>query len=430
MLQIKTIDDNFKVQFEKLLQRGKMDIDKVSSIVGNIIKQIRYDGNKSLIAHIKKFDKWNPSSGEDLQISTKEMKNAYDNLDNELKNALQLAYDRIKNYHEKLLPKTWMQTDETGSILGQKITPVERAGLYIPGGKAAYPSSLLMNVIPAIVAGVEEIIVCTPAPNNELNTLLLAAMHLCGINKAYKVGGASAIAAMAYGTQNIPKADVITGPGNIFVATAKKLVYGEVNIDMIAGPSEIGILADKSADAKFLAIDLLSQAEHDEMASSILITTDEKLANRVQEEIEIWLKKLNREKIARTSIQNRGAIIITKDISEAINLMNEIAPEHLEIMCENAMEILPKIKHAGAIFLGSYTPEPIGDYIAGPNHTLPTGGTAKFYSPLSVDNFIKKSSIISMSKAGINEIGKECALLAKTEGLGAHAASVLQRIDN
>ena len=322
-----------------------------------------------------------------------------------------------------------MQEDETGSILGQKISAVQRAGLYIPGGKAAYPSSLLMNAIPAIVAGVEEIVVCTPALNNELNSLLLAAMHLCGIKKAYKIGGASAIAAMAYGTQTMPKVDVITGPGNIFVATAKKLVYGEVNIDMIAGPSEIGILSDSSADAKLLAIDLLSQAEHDEMASSILITTDEKLAKRTQEEIEKWLKTLSREKIARTSIENRGAIIITKDMDEAVNLMNDIAPEHLEVMCENAIEYLPKIKHAGAIFLGSYTPEPIGDYIAGPNHTLPTGGTARFYSPLGVDNFIKKSSIISMSKKGVAMIAKECSLLAQTEGLGAHAASVMQRLN-
>jgi histidinol dehydrogenase len=321
-----------------------------------------------------------------------------------------------------------MQEDETGSILGQKITPVDRAGLYIPGGKAAYPSSLLMNAIPAIVAGVEEIVVCTPAPDSELNSLLLGALHLCGIKKAYKIGGASAIAAMAYGTQSIPKVDVITGPGNIFVATAKKLVYGEVNIDMIAGPSEIGVLADSSADAKLLAIDLLSQAEHDEMASSILITTDEALAKKTKEEIEVWLKTLNRQKIARASIEKRGAVIITKDMDEAVKLMNEIAPEHLEIVCQDAFVYLPKIKHAGAIFLGSYTPEPIGDYIAGPNHTLPTGGTAKFYSPLGVDNFIKKSSIISMSKEGIKNIGKECALLAQTEGLGAHAASVLQRL--
>ncbi len=428
MLQIKTTDKHFKETFDKLLQRGKMDIENVSKIVNSIIDEIRKDGNSAVKKHVEKFDKWQVKDDKDLEISTDDMKKAYSFLSKELKDALNLAYNRIKYYHEKLMPKTWMEEDNTGSILGQKITAIDKAGLYIPGGKAAYPSSLLMNAIPAIVAGVEEIIVCTPAPNNELNSLLLAAMHLCRIKKAYKIGGASAIAAMAYGTDTIPKVDVITGPGNIFVATAKKLVYAEVNIDMIAGPSEIGILADDSADAKLLAIDLLSQAEHDEMASSILITTDENLANSVEVEIEKWLPTLGREKIARTSIENRGALIIAKDMDEAIKLMNEIAPEHLEVVCENAMEILPKIKHAGAIFLGSYTPEPIGDYIAGPNHTLPTGGTAKFYSPLSVDNFIKKSSIISMSKTGIEEIGKECALLAKTEGLGAHAASVLERL--
>ena len=429
MLSIKTTDKNFTQEFDKLLQRGKMDIDNVSKIVQTIIDEIKVEGNQAVKNQINRFDGWNPQEDRDLEIATKDMEESYNLLSKDLKDALNLAYNRIKNYHQKLLPKTWMQEDETGSILGQKISAVQRAGLYIPGGKAAYPSSLLMNAIPAIVAGVEEIVVCTPALNNELNSLLLAAMHLCGIKKAYKIGGASAISAMAYGTQTMPKVDVITGPGNIFVATAKKLVYGEVNIDMIAGPSEIGILADSSADAKLLAIDLLSQAEHDEMASSILITTDEKLAKRTQEEIEKWLKTLSREKIARTSIENRGAIIITKDMDEAVNLMNDIAPEHLEVMCENAIEYLPKIKHAGAIFLGSYTPEPIGDYIAGPNHTLPTGGTARFYSPLGVDNFIKKSSIISMSKKGVAMIAKECSLLAQTEGLGAHAASVMQRLN-
>ncbi len=428
MLNIKTTDKNFAKEFDKLLQRGKMDIENVSKIVQTIIDEIKTDGNIAVKKQIQKFDRWSPKEDKDLEISTEDMEKSYNLLSKDLKDALNLAYDRIKNYHQKLLPKTWMQEDETGSILGQKISAVQRAGLYIPGGKAAYPSSLLMNAIPAIVAGVEEIVVCTPAPNDELNSLLLAAMHLCGIKKAYKIGGASAIAAMAYGTQTLPKVDVITGPGNIFVATAKKLVYGEVNIDMIAGPSEIGVLADESADAKLLAIDLLSQAEHDEMASSILITTDANLASNVEKEIENWLKTLDREKIARISIENRGAIIIARDMDEAIDLMNDIAPEHLEVVCKNAMDFLPKIKHAGAIFLGSYTPEPIGDYIAGPNHTLPTGGTARFYSPLSVDNFIKKSSIISMSEKGIKQIGKECALLAQTEGLGAHASSVLERL--
>jgi len=318
--------------------------------------------------------------------------------------------------------------EKNGTILGQKVTPVDRAGLYIPGGKAVYPSSLLMNAIPAVVAGVEEIIVCTPTPNGEINSLLLSAMHICNITKAFRVGGASAIGAMAYGTQTIPKVDVITGPGNIFVATAKKLVYGDVNIDMIAGPSEIGVIADSSADASHIAIDLLSQAEHDQMASSILITTSQKLADEVLEYIEKFLKELPREEIARASIENRGAIIIVNSLSEAVELMNEIAPEHLEIVTKEPMELLAYIKHAGAIFLGRYTPEAVGDYMAGPNHTLPTGGTAKFYSPLSVEHFLKKSSIISMSRKGLEEIGRECAVIADIEGLHAHKKSVTMRL--
>jgi len=428
MKQINTKDKNFKQDFKELLKRGHMDMDNVSKIVLNIISEIKKDGNDALKSHIEKFDMWTPSSDKDLEISCESMEKAYDELDEKLKNALQLAYDRIKSYHQKQKPNSWLDFEDNGNVLGQKVTPVDKAGLYIPGGKAAYPSSLLMNAIPAIVAGVKEIIVCTPAPANELNSLLLAAMHLCGIKKAYKVGGASAISAMAYGTQTISKVDVITGPGNIFVATAKKLVFGEVNIDMIAGPSEIGILADESADTNFLAIDLLSQAEHDEMASSILITPSQRIADETSKKVYEWLEKLDRKKIAMSSIKDRGAIIVTKDLDEALDLMNEIAPEHLEVMTEHPFDLLPRIKHAGAIFMGRYTPEPIGDYIAGPNHTLPTGGTAKFYSPLGVENFLKKSSIISMSKEGIKEIGKECALLAKTEGLGAHEASVLERL--
>ncbi len=278
------------------------------------------------------------------------------------------------------------------------------------------------------MAGVEEIVVTTPTPDNEINELLLAACHLCGIEKVYKVGGASAIAALAFGTETIPKVDVITGPGNIFVATAKKLVYGEVNIDMIAGPSEIGIIADESANPRYVAIDLLSQAEHDEMASSILITTSKELAQNVDKEVEAFLQQLKRKEIAQKSIQERGAIIVTECMSEAIDLMNEIAPEHLEIMTKNPFELLPKIKNAGAIFLGEHTPEPIGDYIAGPNHTLPTGGTAKFYSPLSVEHFLKKSSVISFSCQAMRNIGEAAAILAHTEGLEAHAKSIEERL--
>lgn len=427
---INTKNSNFKSEFETILQRAKSDIKGVSKIVENIIDEIVEEGNEALKRHIEKFDKWQVKNDDDLLISQEDMKKAYDNLDLNLKNSLHMAFDRIKNYHEKQLPKSWIDFEDNGTILGQKVTPVDKAGLYIPGGKAAYPSSLLMNAIPALVAKVKEIVVCTPTPNNEVNELLLAACYLCKVSKVYKVGGASAIAAMAYGTKTIPKVDVITGPGNIFVATAKKMVFGEVNIDMIAGPSEIGILADKSANPRYAAFDLLSQAEHDEMASSIMITTDENLAKNVSLEVSSILENLTRKEIAKKSIDERGAIIVASDISEAIELMNEIAPEHLEVMTKNPFELLPYIKHAGAIFLGENTPEPIGDYIAGPNHTLPTGSTAKFYSPLNVENFLKKSSIISFSKNAINELGEACALLADTEGLDAHAKSVRVRLEN
>jgi len=421
-------DDTFEANFNALLERGKMDIEGVTNIVSALLKEIQTEGNTALKAQIAKFDRWEPKEDAELLVSTDDMAKAYANIDEKLRDALHLAYDRIESYHQKLMPKTWMDTEENGTILGQKVTAVDRAGLYIPGGKAAYPSSLLMNVIPAQVAGVEEIVICTPAPDNELNELLLAACHLCKVTQVYRVGGASAIGAMAYGTETIPKVDVITGPGNIFVATAKKLVYGEVNIDMIAGPSEIGILADETAREDYIAIDLLSQAEHDEMASSILITTDGELANKVSDKVEEFLSTLSREEIARKSIEERGAIIVAASMEEAIDLMNNIAPEHLEVVTKDPMSLLDSIKHAGAIFLGENTPEPIGDYVAGPNHTLPTGGTAKFYSPLSVDNFLKKSSIISMSKQGMKEIGEQCALIANTEGLTAHEESVRIRL--
>ena len=427
---INTKDVNFKSEFDGILARAKSDIKGVSTIVMNIIEEIVQEGNTALKRHIQKFDKWEVKSDEDLMINPDDMKKAYDNIDEKLRDALHIAYNRIKTYHEKQLPKSWIDFESNGTILGQKVTPVDRAGLYIPGGKAAYPSSLLMNAIPAIVAGVKEIVVCTPTPENEVNELLLAACHLCGITKAYKVGGASAIAAMAYGKQTIPKVDVITGPGNIFVATAKKLVFGEVNIDMIAGPSEIGILADGDAKANYIAIDLLSQAEHDEMASSILITTCEDLAKNTSKEVDNFLANLSRYEIAKKSIDERGVIIVASNMEEAVELMNKIAPEHLEVMTKNPFELLPFIKHAGAIFLGENTPEPIGDYIAGPNHTLPTGGTARFYSPLNVENFLKKSSIISFSRKAINDLGEPCALLADTEGLTAHAKSVRVRLED
>ncbi|WP_086276310.1 histidinol dehydrogenase [Campylobacter vicugnae] len=413
---------NFKDEFSLLVDRSNIDMQSVMPIVNGIINDIKERGDAALNEQIAKFDKWEVNGN--LAITNGEMKAAYDNLDDKLRNALKLAYERIKAYHEKQVEKSWIDFEPSGAILGQKVTPVDRAGLYIPGGKAAYPSSLIMNAVPAIVAGVKEIVVCTPAVGGEVNSLLLAAMHLLGIKTAYKVGGASAVAAMAYGTQTIKKVDVITGPGNIFVATAKKMVYGDVNIDMIAGPSEIGVIADESANPTHIAIDLLSQAEHDEIASSFLITFSAEFANKVNDEIQRLLPNLKRYEIAKASIDNKAAIIVARDIDECIELMNALAVEHLEIATDNAYEYLPRIKHAGAIFLGHYTPEAIGDYLAGPNHTLPTGGSARFFSPLSVSNFIKKSSIISMNKRAIDEIGSACMALADAEGLEAHKLSV------
>lgn len=417
---------NFKDEFRALVDRSNIDMQSVMPIVNGIINDIKERGDAALNEQIAKFDKWEVNGN--LAITTDEMKATYDNLDDKLRNALKLAYERIKAYHEKQVEKSWIDFEPSGAILGQKVTPVDRAGLYIPGGKAAYPSSLIMNAVPAIVAGVKEIVVCTPAVGGEVNSLLLAAMHLLGIKTAYKVGGASAVAAMAYGTQTIKKVDVITGPGNIFVATAKKMVYGDVNIDMIAGPSEIGVIADESANPTHIAIDLLSQAEHDEIASSFLITFSAEFANKVNDEIQRLLPNLKRYEIAKASIDNKAAIIVACNIDECIELMNALAVEHLEIATDNAYEYLPRIKHAGAIFLGHYTPEAIGDYLAGPNHTLPTGGSARFFSPLSVSNFVKKSSIISMNKRAIDEIGSACMALADAEGLEAHKLSVKFRM--
>ena len=427
---LNTSDSAFRTDFEAILNRGNMDLENASRIVSELLNDIRKNGISAVLAHIAKFDKWNPKNLEDIKFNPKDMENAYNGLSADLKDALNLAYRRIYDFHTKQKQNSWLEYESDGTMLGVKITPIARAGLYIPGGKATYPSSLLMNAIPALVAGVGEIAVCSPTPQGESNQMLLAAMHICGIKEAYKVGGASAIGLMAYGCakSGIAKADTITGPGNIFVACAKKLVFGDVNIDMIAGPSEIGIIADSGANPAYLALDLLSQAEHDEMASAILITNDKNLASAVSAEIKRILSTLKRREITQKSIDNRAAIIITRSLGESIALMNEIAPEHLEIATKNPHDLLPFIKNAGAIFLGTYTPEAIGDYIAGPNHTLPTGGSARFFSPLSVEHFVKKSSIISFSPNAMREIGDKCAILAQSEGLEAHQKSVEIRL--
>ena len=425
---IESGDINFKTFFKELNEIASLDNEAIVSKTKEIIGEIKSDKDEALKRHISMFDRWEPKSIQDIEIPKDSLKEAYENLDDNLREALVLAKERIQKYHQKQLPKSWIDFEENGSMLGVKITPVFRAGLYIPGGKASYPSSMLMNAIPAKVAGVKEVVACVPAPNNEINPLVLAAAFICDVDMVFKVGGASAIAAFAFGTNLIPKCDVVSGPGNIFVATAKKLLFGEVNIDMIAGPSEIGIIADCSADANLIATDLLSQAEHDELARAILITDDKELAQNVVKEIEKEIEVLPRKEIAKASISNRSAIIIASSIEEAINLMNKIAPEHLEIITKNPYSLLPLIQNAGAIFLGNNSPEAIGDYIAGPNHTLPTSSTARFFSPLGVENFLKRSSIISISNKGLLEIGEAATLLAKTEGLDAHRLSIEKRL--
>jgi len=426
----KSSEKDFKNKFQKLLNRGRMDIERVEPVVKSILFDIKKRGDRAVMEQVAKFDRWTPAHPSQLQITPDEMEEGYRQLPSRLKKALKIAYARIEEFHRHQLPKSWLTFEANGTILGQKVTAVKRAGIYVPGGKAFYPSSLLMNVIPAIVAGVEEVVVTTPVVENCPNQLLLGALYLCGAPKTFKIGGAGAIGAMAYGTESIPKVDVISGPGNIFVATAKKLVYGEVNIDMIAGPSEIGIIADETANPVYLAIDLLSQGEHDEMASAILITTSEQVAQETISEVYRILPTLSRRAIASKSIEERGAVIVVPSLTEGVELMNRLAPEHLEIVTADPFSLLPKIRNAGAIFLGENTPEPIGDYIAGPNHTLPTGGTARFFSPLSVELFLKKSSIIHFSRAGIWELGESTALLAEAEGLTAHKRSVLARLNN
>lgn len=440
-------DETFEIDFNNILERANIDIDSIIPHVFQTLQDIKARGEKTILELVRKYDSWNPTTFNDLKITEEDTFNAYKNLSAKTKDSLQIAYDRIYKFHSMNIQKGFLYHDEYGSMLGQNVLPVSRAGIYIPGGKAFYPSSLLMNAIPAKVAGVKEIIMASPTPNNYINELLLAAMHLCGIKEGYKVGGIGAIGMFAYGLGNtkwhkdmmysniqsqekvFKKVDVISGPGNIYVATAKKLVFGEVNIDMIAGPSEIGIIADSSANSDYIAIDMLSQAEHDSMASSILITNDKELAIKVAQKIDKRLKLLMRKEIAQKSIDDRGAIIVVQNLSQAVNLMNTIAPEHLEILTQEPFSLLGEIKSAGAVFLGHYTPEAIGDYLAGPNHTLPTGGSAKFFSPLGVEHFCTRSSIISFSQKGITTLAKHCAALAEIEGLEAHKLSVLSRLD-
>ncbi len=392
--------------------------------VQEILLKVKEQGDRAVLAYTRKFD---DKKAEILSVSPAEINKIAAKAKPEIVKALENAARRIRKFHEMQAESSW-SFSEDDTVLGQIIRPLKRVGVYVPGGKAAYPSTVLMNVVPAQVARVREIALCVPVPGGEINPYVMAAIRMLGIKEVYRIGGAQAVGAMAFGTRSIKKVDKIVGPGNIYVATAKKMVFGRVDIDMIAGPSEILILADSTADASFIAADMLSQAEHDELASSVLITDSRQLAAKVSHEIGIQLPKLKRCDIAKTSLDNYGAIIVTKDIQHAAGLSNQIAPEHLEIMTEEPLEVLPMIENAGAVFLGQWTPEALGDYAAGPNHTLPTGGTARFFSPLGVYDFYKRSSMLSFSKKGFLQLSKIVETIADAEGLEAHGNTVRIRI--
>ncbi|MDA8242040.1 MAG: histidinol dehydrogenase [Nitrospiraceae bacterium] len=388
--------------------------------VMEILQDVRKNGDTAVIKYTRKFD-INPSAK--LRLSPSEITKSADKADRKVVKALELSAKRIRKFHAMQREESWSYT-ESGAILGQMIKPLRRVGVYVPGGKAAYPSTVLMNVIPAQVAGVKEIALCVPQPGGEINPYVMSAIRMLGVNEVYRVGGAQAVGAMAFGTRSIPKVDKIVGPGNIFVATAKKMVFGLVDIDMIAGPSEILIIADDSADASFVAADLLSQAEHDELASSVLLTVSERLAESVVEEVLRQLSRLKRKKIAQASLHNYGAAIITETLQDAAALANRIAPEHLEIMTEKPEQLLPLVDNAGAVFLGPWTPEALGDYSAGPNHTLPTGSTSRFFSPLGVYDFYKRSSLIGFTRKGFLKLSNIVETIADIEGLEAHANTI------
>ena len=421
--------EDFDAQLSSLITWESNSNEEINNNVRKIIKEVKDKGDSSVLKFTSEFDSLNAKSVSELIISKKSLKKSFDNLSQKQKNALNIAAQRIESYHLKQKQESWNYTEDDGTVLGQKVSPLDRVGLYVPGGKAAYPSSVLMNSIPAKVAGVNELIMVVPTPRGVSNELVLAAAHIADVDMVITIGGAQAIAALAYGTETIPKVDKIVGPGNIYVATAKKQVFGQVGIDMIAGPSEILIICDGSTDPDWIAMDLFSQAEHDEEAQSILLCPDEGFIEKVRNSIQRLLPTMERENIIRIALKNRGALILTKDIDEAIKISNKIAPEHLELSVENPESILDDIKNAGAIFMGKYSSEALGDYCAGPNHVLPTSSTARFSSPLGVYDFQKRSSIIMASKEGAINLGETAATLAYGEGLQAHAMSALYRTD-
>ena len=422
-------DVDFERQLAKLLAFETVNDKDLLTTVDDIIDQVRRDGDKAVLALTQKFDQHPATSMAELELDKSSLADAFENLEDEVKQALTTAATRVQEFHQRQLQESWDYTDDLGNRLGQKVTPLDRVGIYVPGGLASYPSSVLMNAIPAKVAGVGEIIMVVPAPNGELNPLVLAAAHLSEVDRVFTIGGAQAVAALAYGTETIPPVDKVTGPGNKYVAAAKRAVFGQVGIDMIAGPSEVLVYAEgEAADrADWLAMDLLSQAEHDTVAQAIFVTTSKEQLDAVAKEIEKALTILPKASIARTALENRGALILVKDRSEGIRVINQVAPEHLELSMDDPDSILADIRHAGAIFMGRYTPEAIGDYCAGPNHVLPTSGTARFSSPLGVYDFQKKSSIIYCSESGSKPLAHTADILAMREDLEAHARSARYR---
>lgn len=426
---VKLTDETKNNILEDLLKRSPNSYGKFEAAVNDILLNVRTNKDEALFKYTKDFDKADINAS-NIVVTKDEIEEAYTKVDPALVDVIRKSLKNIKEYHEKQKQYSWFDSKPNGTILGQKVTPLARAGVYVPGGKAAYPSSVLMNVVPAKVAGVEQIIMCTP-PDHEgkVYPTTLVAANEAGVDVVYKAGGAQAIAAMAYGTESIPKVDKICGPGNIYVALAKKAVFGYVSIDSVAGPSEILVIADETANPRYVAADLLSQAEHDEMASAILITTSSELANKVSAEIDGFLKELSRSEIISKSLDNYGYILLVDDINEAVSVANDIASEHLEIVTKDPFNVMTKIKNAGAIFLGEYSSEPLGDYFAGPNHVLPTNGTSKFFSALSVDDFIKKSSIISYSREALEAIHNDIENFAVAEHLTAHANSIRVRFE-
>lgn len=429
-MRIQHLDmDTKKSLLEDLLKRSPGQYEEYEKGVSEILKEVKSQGDKSIFAYTKKFD-GAVIDASNIRVTKEEIKEAYGMVEKDFLEVIRRAIGNIRAYHERQRQNSWFDSKPDGTMLGQKITPLKRVGVYVPGGKAAYPSSVLMNIIPAKTAGVDEIIMVTPpGADGKITPATLVAANEAGADAIYKVGGAQAIGALAFGTESIPKADKIVGPGNIYVALAKKAVYGHVSIDAVAGPSEILVIADETANPRYVAADLLSQAEHDELASAILLTTSEKLAEKVSEETDKFLKELSRADIIKKSLDNFGYIFVTDTLEEAIDAANEIASEHLEIQTAEPFDVMTKIRNAGAIFIGENSSEPLGDYFAGPNHVLPTNGTAKFFSALSVDDFIKKSSVISYSRDALEDIHRDIEYFADAEGLTAHANSIRVRFE-